>query len=241
MSEAGMTKEEQLRQDGWAARCLLRECRAAALATAALGQPFASLVTPATTPTCDIILLLSNLSEHTRHLRAEPRCTLFVAGEPATPNPQTAPRVSITGTAEMIAGDTASLLDRYLAVHPYARPYSGFHDFKLWRFTPISALMVGGFARATRLRPADLVPNQATASRIEEEAEPLLAAPPQWIDRVTERAGLGAGWRLTGIDLDGIDLTLTDASEDEHSVRISFPQPVAPGQSLSNCLSDWIK
>ena len=73
---------------GWAARKLLRAARSATLATSLAGQPFASLVTPATAPDLALLLLLSSLSEHTRHLRAEPRCSLLVVGAPAAINPQ---------------------------------------------------------------------------------------------------------------------------------------------------------
>ncbi|MBN8900953.1 MAG: pyridoxamine 5'-phosphate oxidase family protein, partial [Rhodospirillales bacterium] len=62
----------------WQARRLLRAARSATLASSAEGQPFASLVTPATTADLGLLLLLSDLSEHTRHLRADPRCALLV-------------------------------------------------------------------------------------------------------------------------------------------------------------------
>jgi putative heme iron utilization protein len=62
----------------WQARKLLRAARAGTLASSAQGQPFASLVTPACAPDLSVLLLLSDLSEHTRHLRADPRCSLLV-------------------------------------------------------------------------------------------------------------------------------------------------------------------
>src|SRR6478735_1963078 len=76
----------------WEARKLLRAARAGTLATVADRQPFASLVTPACSPDLALLLLLSDLSEHTRHLRAEPRCSVLVTGPPVGDNPQTAPR-----------------------------------------------------------------------------------------------------------------------------------------------------
>ena len=151
MAEAGSVKEE--------VRRLLQECRVAALATVAEGQPFAALVTPAVLASGEILLLLSDLSEHTRHLRAESRCNLLVVGTPAEANPQTAPRVSISGTAVVI--ENKELMERYLEVHPYAELYATFGDFHLWRFTPVSALFVGGFARAARLGAGDLLVDPA--------------------------------------------------------------------------------
>ena len=150
--------------DLWQARTLLRAARVATLATQTGGQPFTALVTPATAPDSSTLLLLSTLSEHTRHLMAEPRCALMVAGAATTENPQTAPRITVTGLAEL-APDPA-LKARWLAVHPYAALYAGFGDFALWRVRPMAGLFVGGFARATRLRQADLVPDPGSVAAI---------------------------------------------------------------------------
>jgi putative heme iron utilization protein len=83
----------------WAARCLLRAVRVGTLATSAEGHPFASLVTPACAPDLSVLMLLSNLSPHTRHLMADGRCSILVMGTPETANPQTAPRVTVTGVS----------------------------------------------------------------------------------------------------------------------------------------------
>src|ERR1700690_2823973 len=145
---------DDLTSSAFEARKLLRAARCGTLATAADGgQPFASLVTPACAADLSVLLLLSNLSEHTRHLRAEPRCSLLVSGTAEGANPQTAPRVTVTGVAEV--ADDPVLKARYLAVHPYASLYADFGDFHLWRVTPMAALFVGGFARAGRPRQAD--------------------------------------------------------------------------------------
>src|ERR1700761_4685355 len=111
----------------WQARRLLRAARSGCLATSAKGQPFASLVTPACMPDGSLLLLLSRLAEHTRHLMAEPRCSVMVSGVAETANPQTTPRVTVTGVAEVM--DDKALKARYLAVHPYAALYADFGDF----------------------------------------------------------------------------------------------------------------
>ena len=152
---------------GFEARRLIRGAAAATLATAAAGQPFASLVTPATAPDLAPLLLLSSLSEHTRQLREEPRCALLFTGSPESANPQTAPRVTLTGMAELVPdAEVAALKARWLAHHPYAALYADFGDFALWRILPGGALLVGGFARATRLRLADLLPDPAAVAAV---------------------------------------------------------------------------
>ena len=83
--------EDVTEAPAWAARKLLRAARAGTLGTVTGGQPFASLVTPASAPDLSVLLLLSSLAEHTRHLQADPRCSLLVTGAPADANPRPRP------------------------------------------------------------------------------------------------------------------------------------------------------
>jgi len=205
----------------WAARKLLRAARAGTLASSMQGQPFASLVTPAIAPDLAVLLLLSDLSEHTRHLRADPRCSLLVCGAAAGTNPQTAPRVTLTGLAEPV-GD-AALKARYLAVHPYAALYAGFGDFGLWRIRPLNGLFVGGFARAARLRAADLAPDPAAVAAIAAaEADIIAHCNSDHPDAMAAIAGAPGAWRLVAVDVDGCDL-----GQDEHVLRVAWSAPVA--------------
>jgi len=192
------------------ARKLLRSARSGSLATTVDGgQPFASLVTPACAPDLSLLLLLSNLSEHTRHLRAEPRCSILVCGAAESANPQTAPRVTVTGIGEV--ADDPDLKARYLAVHPYASLYSDFGDFHLWRIRPLGALLVGGFARATRIRQADLAPNPAAVTAIDAaEASIISHCNTDHPGALSAIAGEAGAWRMVTADVDGMDLALEE-------------------------------
>lgn len=205
----------------WHARLLLRAVRAGTLATSAQGQPFASLVTPACAPDLSLLLLLSELSEHTRHLRADPRCSVLVCGAAEAANPQTAPRITVTGVADVAA--EPALQAHYLAVHPYAALYADFADFALWRVRPMAGLMVGGFARATRLRAADLAPDPAGMAAIEAAAPGIVAHCNQdHADALAAIAGAAGAWRMVTVDVDGCDL-----AQQERVVRVAWSAPVA--------------
>ncbi len=207
------------------ARKLLRAARSGTLATAADGgQPFASLVTPACAPDLSLLLLLSNLSEHTRHLRIEPRCSILVTGHAEGPNPQTAPRVTVTGIAEV--SDDPALKARYLAVHPYASLYADFGDFHLWRIRPVAALFVGGFARAVRLKQAELTPNPASVATIAQAEGGIIDhCNNDHPDALAVIAGEAGDWRMVTADVDGTDLV-----REERAVRIHWSAPVVdPG------------
>ncbi|HEY3847566.1 MAG TPA: DUF2470 domain-containing protein [Acetobacteraceae bacterium] len=205
----------------WAARKLLRAARVGTLASSMQGQPFASLVTPATAPDFSALLLLSDLSEHTRHLRADPRCSFLVCGVATGENPQTAPRVTVTGLAETVTD--AGLKARYLAVHPYAAMYAGFGDFALWRIRPVNGLYVGGFARAARLRAADLTPDPAAVAAIAAaEADIIAHCNADHLDAMAAIARAPGTWRMVGVDVDGCDLACG-----ERVARVAWSAPVS--------------
>ena len=207
-------------EPAWQARCLLRAARSGCLATSAKGQPFASLTTPACMPDGALLLLLSRLSEHTRHLMAEPRCSVLVSGAAETANPQTAPRVTVTGMAEVV--DDKTLKARFLAVHPYATLYADFGDFATWRIKPIAGLLVGGFARAFRLREADLAPDAAAMTAIlDAEADILARCNREQAGALAAIAGSAGEWRMVTADAEGFDLALT-----ERVMRFAWPAPV---------------
>ena len=216
---------------GFEARRIIRAATAATLATQQEGQPFASLVTPACGPDLTPLLWLSTLSEHTRHLQREPRCALLFTGAAESANPQTAPRVTLTGMAEPIV--EAGLKSRWLARHPYAALYADFADFGLWRIRPMGALMVGGFARATRLRMAQLLPDAAAVAAIAEaEADIITHVNDDHADALLAIAtglyGAAPGaWRIAAVDVDGLDLACG-----ETVLRLAFAVPVGDADAV---------
>ena len=219
-----MAAEERIDE----ARALIRGARAATLATQLDGQPFAALVTPATAPDLSPLLLISSLSEHTRHLKADPRCALLISGQAADANPQTAPRVSVTGLAAPVPEEELPPLKaRWLARHPYAAPYADFQDFALWRIRIGGALLVGGFARATRLRAGELAPDPAAVAAVAAAESDIVAHVnadhAEAVGLIAERLlGCAASaWRMVAVDVDGCDL-----SDGNQTVRLAFPAPV---------------
>lgn len=195
-----------------ALRRVVRAARKAALATLMEGAPYASLVTVAFDLDLTPILLLSGLSDHTRNLAADPRASLLLDGTEGHPNPQTGPRVTISGRAER-SGDER-LRARFLARHPAAALYAGFGDFAIWRIVPERAHFVGGFGRAVWFdRPFGLDPAAL---------ERLAAAEPAWLAEINhDFAAMLAGWQVAMLDPDGVELVRGDESR-----RLAFRIPV---------------
>ncbi len=217
-----------------AARLLQRSATAATLATVTAGQPFASLIAPAPAPDGSVLMLLSDLSEHTRHLRTEPRCSLLLAAPNHDPNPQAGARLTLTGLAEL--EPDRAMHARWVARHPYAAFYADFGDFHIFRLRPAAGLYIGGFASATRLRQPDLMPDpSAVAALLAAEADIMghcNADHPDTLAKLAETAGGPPGaWRMTACDVDGCDLT-----QEARVLRIAWPRPVVDANGVRTSL-----
>ena len=140
-------------------RQLLREARFGTLATInENGYPFASLVTFALDRAQTPFLLVSRLSGHTKHLLADPRCSLLV-GEPGKGDPLAHARITIQCSASIVdraSDENIILRTLFLARHPKAALYIDFADFLYIRLAMMEASLNGGFGKAFRLKSDDL-------------------------------------------------------------------------------------
>ena len=138
------------------ARAVIRATDRAALATSQEGWPFASLVLAALDHDGTPLLLISDLSEHAKNIKREPRVSLLFDGTQGLDDPLTGPRVTVLGEARVSA--EKHLMQRFLARHPAAELYAGFADFHLYRIAVARAHLVAGFGRIHWIAASDLLP-----------------------------------------------------------------------------------
>jgi putative heme iron utilization protein len=148
----------------------------------------------------------------------------MVMGLATGPNPQTAPRLSLTGTAS--PEPDPALKARWIALHPYAAFYAGLGDFQLWRFRGQAGQFVGGFASAHRFGPNELAANEAAVTDMA-KAEPDIIAHCNAdhagaLDAIASaEGGVEPGWRMVTCDVDGCDL-----AREETVIRIAWAAAV---------------
>lgn len=222
-----------------AARRVLRLATTGALATlAADGAPFASLVTVATTPEGEPLLLLSDLARHTGNIVGDGRASLLlVAPGGEDGDPLAGARLTVSGR---IARDAdAGHRRRFLARHPEAAGYAGFKDFSFYRIAIGAAHLVAGFGRIVDLPAAELFTDCSDCrSLIEAEADAIRHMNDDHADALslyaTRLLGLPAGnWIATGIDPDGLDLCAGAMR-----ARLDFPEKVRNGGELRTVLAE---
>jgi heme oxygenase (biliverdin-IX-beta and delta-forming) len=215
--------EERTDSPAATARRLVRSLDRATLATSQDGWPYASLVLAAADQDASPLLLLSDLAEHSKNLKRDSRASLLFDGTAGRDDPLTGPRVTVLGEMKPVADPR--LMARFTARHPSAAGYAGFADFHLYRLAIARAHLVAGFGRIHAIG-ADALLSPAAAALAAAESDIVQHMNEDHGEAIelyaTRIAGAsGSGWRMTGIDPEGIDLRRGGTV-----LRLDFPAPV---------------
>lgn len=110
------------------------------------GWPFGSLTPFALGGDGTPIVLLSELAQHTKNVRRDPRVSLFVRDPSATGDAQAGWRVTVLCRARPVERpDLEEVHARYCARVPNAPSYLETHDFAYFALDPFRVRMIGGF------------------------------------------------------------------------------------------------
>lgn len=218
-----------------AAQTIVRTARHAALGTLSRdhGGPQVSRVNVATAMDGSVFFLISALSAHFQALANDPRASLLI-GEPGKGDPLAHPRLTLGGHAVRIDDATRieHLYRRYLARHPKSQLYIDLPDFAFWQLEVEEVSFNGGFARAYRPQPSDLITDlTGLEDLVDIEADAVEHMNDSHADAVDHYARLagkrGARWRLIGLDPEGLDLAKGDAV-----ARLWFDERIAGAADL---------
>jgi heme iron utilization protein len=209
---------------GLPSRFLARSCTRATLATSMGGAPYASLVLLTLDLDATPLLLLSDLAQHSRNLAFDPRLSLLLDATEGHPDPLTGPRLTLLGQAKPT--DDPRCLGRFVSHHPNSADYAGFRDFRLYRMTVERGHLVAGFGRINWVDGRDFLFEGDTAGLAAAEPEILTHMNADHADAIALYAQQllgreGSGWRMTGIDPEGIDLRC-----DGQTGRLDFGAPI---------------
>ena len=217
-------------------RRLLRGRDRAALATSLRGAPYASLVLFVADLDASPLLLLSDLAQHSRNIAFDPRISLLLDATEGHPDPLTGPRLTLIGRAEAV--DDPRRLGRFTAHHPTSAVYSSFGDFRLYRVTVERGHLVAGFGRIHWIEGRDLLFAADAGGLAAAEPDILRHMNQDHADAIANCARhllgrKGAGWRMTGIDPEGIDLRCHG-----ETARLDFAAPVVTPQAARAALAE---
>lgn len=192
------------------------------------GYPYGSFVTVALADGHPVFLI-SEMAEHTKNLRLDPRASLLVAQSGAD-DPLSNGRVTLVGQCTL-AKDQAAARDVYLAQHPNAAYYVDFSDFNFWRLEVASVRYIGGYGRMSWVAVEDWLsatpdPIAAFANGILEHMNEDHANAMPLYCRAFSKAGEITEATMTGIDRYGFEMSAVTA-DGPRPVRVAFPQPIS--------------
>ena len=207
----------------------------AALGTSLAGRPYVSLVATACDMDASPILLLSDLAQHTKNLAAGPSVSLLFEDVAGHPDPLAGPRLTLLGRAERRDDPRALALRREIGIpHTLAELGAAIgKDIEPGRFAELAEM-----AAKDPTAGSNPVKVEAAELRFSADARPLADAEPEILEHMNrdhaEAIELyanrligrqGAGWRMTGIDPEGIDLRRSMEAGGE-TARLDFEAPV---------------
>lgn len=219
--------------DAERARTLLASLKIGTLSTMSCepeGYPYGSFVTYSLDeahPT----FFISELAEHTRNLRQEPRASLLVAETPGA-DPLASARVTLVGRVEEVTAEAArdTAKASYLEAHPSAAYYIDFSDFSFWQLKVESLRYIGGYGRMSWADGADWRSS---------EADPIAPLAAGIIDHMNDdhrdamvaychafsKAADTTAATMTQIDRYGFEMS-AETGAGPRPIRLAFRQPI---------------
>lgn len=188
-----------------------------------LGYPFGSVVPFCLDGDGHAIILISDLAQHTKNLKADAHCSLLVLGE--GDDVQTAARLTIMADAQPVTSkDVDAVAQRYYRYFPQSRDFHRVHDFSFWRLTAVKYRYIGGFGRIHWAEPS-VISNpffgDAEADMVNHMNEDHTNALPLYCKQAQIDLPENAALTMVGIDSEGFHLRVNDKV-----VYIAFPQPL---------------
>lgn len=207
------------------------------------GYPYGTLAAYSVMADGSILLCLSDMAEHTRNARADPRSGLLVTAKlDEGCDPLDEPRASILGDLRPHAA-TADDVERHLVVHPLAAAYLHYRDFSWWRLEIASARFVGGFSSMSWVTGAEV--GAAVVDEVRRSSRPAIDHmnadhAEANLDMARHLGGLGAATsaRIHALDRHGVTL-YADVDDEVRTVRLRFPDgPLASAHEVRAAVVD---
>ena len=213
------------------------------------GWPFGSIAPYATTSAGEPIVMISEIAEHTRNLRADARASLLISDSRAIDDPQAGGRATLIGYAMPVP---APFLDdarrRYLELFPNSASYFEAHDFTLFQIKLTEVRYIGGFGDIHWIPREEVIdsfadsvldPLSAHAQMIcdhmnEDHADALIMFAEKLADIQADSA------RMIHADSVGFDFIAVRGGTHRH-VRVAFPEPATSPEGARKAMVNLVR
>jgi putative heme iron utilization protein len=217
------------------------------------GWPFGSITPYAVGARGEPIILISEIAEHTRNLRADARASLLVQDSRAIDDPQAGARVTLIGYAVPVSAlYVEDARRRYLELFPNSASYFQAHDFSLFQINVRQVRFIGGFGEiywldggevagegSVRGAASALDPLAAHAGMIcqhmnEDHADALVLYAAAFARTEADAA------RMIHVDSLGFDLIAIRDACHKH-LRVDFPSPVSGTDEVRAAMVEMVR
>jgi len=195
------------------------------------GYPFGSVTPFVLDHSCQPVILISSIAEHTKNIISNPKVSLLVFAEGA--DLQANARLTLIGEAVRIDKDDADLRKRYCRYLPQAAGYFETHDFAFYRINIHQARYIAGFGKMGWATGAEITTDNNAIAALEngmidhmntDHVDSMIAYCRHFYNVNADTA------QLIGIDSDGFDL-LAAVDDQTHAFRFNFEQPISDAQT----------
>lgn len=142
------------------ARALLLKCYDGVLSTLSVavpGYPFGSVVPFCLDRQGIPVILIADIAQHTKNIKACPHVSLIVFDRTAH-DLQANGRLTLLADARLVDAADEDTAERYYRLFPDSRGYHRTHGFQFWRLQPRRLRFIGGFGAIHWLEPEGVLP-----------------------------------------------------------------------------------
>lgn len=213
------------------------------------GWPFGSISPYAMTSAGEPVILIGEIAEHTRNLRADARASLIVQDSNAITDPQAGARATLVGYAMPVPEpylEDASR--RYLQLFPNSASFFDAHDFTLFQIKVSKVRFIGGFGEIYWLDRQELIaePTDSTIDPIavhaemicnhmnEDHSDALRLYAAAFADTQAESS------RMISVDSKGFDMIALAGGAHKH-LRLDFSSPVTTAEDVRAVMVEMVR
>ncbi len=202
------------------------------------GYPFGSVVPFCLDGDGHVIILISELAQHTKNLKADGHCSLLVLAE--GDDVQVAARLTLMSNAKPVAmAEVDAIAQRYYRYFPQSQDFHNIHDFSFWRLESVKSRFIGGFGRIHWVEANHLANpffGDSEADMVQHMNADHANALPLYCQQAKIVVADDAAITMVGIDSEGFHLRVGDKI-----VYIAFPQTVHSPQQVREVLVAMLK
>jgi putative heme iron utilization protein len=212
------------------------------------GWPFGSIAPYALTAAGEPLILISEIAEHTRNLRADARASFLVQAS-NTKDQQASARATLMGYAMPVSQPFLEDAEqRYLEVVPNAASYYATHDFSLFKIQVSQVRFIGGFGNIHWIDGDEMIDRaayekfDALAAHVagicthmnEDHQDAMIAYAKAFASTEADAA------KMIHVDGAGFDMIAIKNNNHKH-LRLNFSEPVASPDEVRKAMVEMVR